>query len=67
MKRHWRDLLGNWKERTEGEGKNFATIPKQVPILCITGTSTGRYPIWYRYFVPFNYGNAKNEHFYNFM
>jgi hypothetical protein len=29
MKRRWRQILSNWKERCEREGSNFAALPKQ--------------------------------------
>jgi hypothetical protein len=30
MKRRWREVLSEWKEETTREGKNYASIPKQV-------------------------------------
>jgi hypothetical protein len=30
MKRRWREVLTSWKEECVRDGRNFATIPKQV-------------------------------------
>jgi hypothetical protein len=30
MKRRWREVLSEWKEETTREGKNYASIPKQM-------------------------------------
>jgi hypothetical protein len=34
MKRQWREVLTRWKEECVRDGRNFATIPKQVITKC---------------------------------
>jgi hypothetical protein len=34
MKRRWREVLTRWKEECVRDGRNFATIPKQVITKC---------------------------------
>lgn len=40
MKRHWREILRDWKEGCSRKGLHYATLPKTVCSFPILGTST---------------------------
>jgi hypothetical protein len=49
MKRRWREVLARWKEECVRDGRNFATIPKQVITKCTSIVPSQPIPIGYRY------------------